>query len=48
MLGRLVESHQALLSDFDSQQIGINFSSGVYNIIVTQGENAKTIRVIKR
>ena len=48
MLGRMVEAHETLLSDFDSQEIGNTFASGVYNIVISQGDNVKTIRVIKR
>lgn len=48
MLGRMVESKESGIADFDSQEIGSSFTSGVYNIIVTQGENVKTMRVIKR
>ncbi|RAR69279.1 hypothetical protein CLV55_101565, partial [Flavobacterium aciduliphilum] len=29
-------------------QLGERYPSGVYNVIVTQGENTKTLRVIKR
>jgi len=36
------------VSDLDTKEIGNQYPSGVYNIIVTQGENVKTLRVIKR
>ncbi|MEY4834218.1 MAG: hypothetical protein RI980_1846, partial [Bacteroidota bacterium] len=29
-------------------QIGNNFASGIYNVIVSQGTNTKSIRVIKK
>jgi hypothetical protein len=29
-------------------ELGNNYPSGVYNVIVTQGEDVKTLRVIKR
>lgn len=48
MLGRMVETREAKIADFDSQEIGSQFASGIYNIIIAQGENVKTIRVIKR
>ena len=49
MVGRLVESGKlSTLSEVAAQEIGNNYSSGVYNVIVTQGANAKTLRVIKR
>jgi hypothetical protein len=48
MLGRVVETHETTIYDFYSVEIGTTFSSGVYNIVITQGEISKTIRVIKR
>ena len=48
MLGKLVESRQVGVSELATQEVGDRYSSGVYNIIVTQGENVKTLRVIKR
>lgn len=48
MVGRLVEHRSANVSELESTQIGNNFQSGVYNVIVTQGENVKTLRIIKR
>jgi len=44
MLGRSVEQRQ-LKSD---SQIGSNYAKGIYNVIVTQGANVKTLRVIKQ
>ncbi len=48
MMGRVIESPQATVSDLSTVTFGKNYASGVYNIIVTQGENVKTLRVIKR
>lgn len=48
MLGREVEARQASVSNITNLEIGSQYPSGVYNIIVTQGENVKTLRVIKR
>jgi hypothetical protein len=47
MLGRMVESKEMNVSD-DIQKLGSNYPSGVYNVIVSQGENVKTLRVVKR
>jgi len=46
MLGKLVEDRKAQASDII--ELGDNYPSGVYNVIVSQGENMKTLRVIKR
>jgi|GEM_PF-6995658 len=47
MLGRLMESSTMGASD-DAQRMGSNYPSGVYNVIVSQGELVKTLRVVKR
>ncbi len=44
MLGRSIEQRQ-MSSD---AQIGSNYAKGVYNVIVSQGANMKTLRVIKQ
>ena len=48
MLGREVEARQTSVSNITNLEIGSQYPSGVYNIIVTQGDNVKTIRIIKR
>jgi hypothetical protein len=44
MLGRSIEKRQ-MTSD---APIGSNYAKGIYNLIVTQGANVKTLRVIKK
>ena len=48
MLGRQIESRSINISNLDTQEIGENYTSGVYNVIVKQGDNIKTLRMIKR
>jgi len=48
MLGKLVESRSVTASDIQSFEIGTTYPSGVYNVIVSQDENTRTLRVIKR
>jgi hypothetical protein len=48
MLGREVEARQASVAAITNLEIGSQYPSGVYNIIVTQGNNVKTVRVVKR
>ena len=48
MIGKLVERRNISLTELGSQEVGSRYLSGVYNIVVTQGENVKTLRVIKR
>jgi Leucine-rich repeat (LRR) protein len=47
MVGRLLETRQLDAAD-QTDQIGSHFPSGVYNLVVTQGDHAKTLRVVKR
>ncbi|WP_269684638.1 T9SS type A sorting domain-containing protein [Flavobacterium lacustre] len=48
MIGRLVEQRKTDISEIANQEMGNNYPSGVYNIIVTQDADSKTLRVIKR
>jgi hypothetical protein len=48
MTGRLLENAIVKASQLETFQAGASYPSGVYNVIVTQGEHAKTVRLIKR
>ncbi len=48
MIGRLIEQREVKVSDLENSTIGDRYPSGVYNILVTQGEEVKTVRVVKR
>jgi len=48
MTGRLIEFNEVEPSNVSTLEIGTAIPTGVYNLIVTQGENTKFIRVIKR
>ncbi|MEI7508706.1 MAG: T9SS type A sorting domain-containing protein, partial [Flavobacterium sp.] len=48
MVGKLVDQREVSPTDASTLEIGDQFPSGVYNLIVTQGDNTKVIRVIKR
>jgi hypothetical protein len=48
MTGKLVENREVDPNEVSELQVGDRYPSGVYNMIVTQGENTKTLRVIKR
>jgi hypothetical protein len=48
MTGRLLETRDVKVTEIESLQVGDRYPSGVYNVIVSQGENVKTLRVIKR
>ena len=48
MTGRLIEKRDLNPSEVSEIQVGNNYSSGVYNVIVTQGEEVRIQRVIKK
>ena len=48
MIGKLIEAREVEFTDINNVSIGENYPSGVYNVIIHQGENIKTLRVIKR
>jgi hypothetical protein len=48
MLGKLVETRTVAADSVESTEVGSNFPAGVYNVILTQGANIKTLRVVKR
>lgn len=48
MLGKLIEADEVEFTDIENKEFGQNYPAGVYNIIVSQGEQLKTLRVIKR
>lgn len=48
MLGKLLDQREVSPKAVSSIQVGDNYPSGVYNVIVSQGENKETVRVVKR
>ena len=47
MTGRLVESGAIKSEDIAKQEWGTNYKAGIYTMVVTQGSNQQTLRVIK-
>ncbi|MEO7173818.1 T9SS type A sorting domain-containing protein, partial [Flavobacterium sp.] len=47
-LGRLLQSSNVKVTNVETFEIGDNYPTGVYNVIVTQGTEVKAQRVIKR
>ena len=47
-IGKLVETRNLPLSEVGIQEVGTNYPTGTYTIMVVQGDNVKTLRVIKR
>jgi hypothetical protein len=48
MTGRLLESQTAKGNDLPSLQLGRDFPTGVYNVIVNESDAVQTYRVVKR
>ena len=48
MLGKLIEADEFDYTALETKEFGRNYPAGVYNIIVSQGEERKTLRIIKR
>jgi hypothetical protein len=48
MTGRLLENGPVKGREFDSLEIGQQYPSGVYNVLVSQGAELKVLRVVKQ
>ncbi|WP_353151723.1 hypothetical protein [Flavobacterium sp.] len=48
MTGKLIENREVMPSDLEDLQLGSNWSTGVYNVIVAQDNQMKTMRMIKK
>ncbi|MEO0046234.1 MAG: hypothetical protein RL705_1425, partial [Bacteroidota bacterium] len=48
MTGKMIDQREVSPSQVSDLQIGDHYPSGVYNVIVTQGSEVKTLRVVKR
>ncbi|WP_297868281.1 T9SS type A sorting domain-containing protein, partial [uncultured Flavobacterium sp.] len=48
MTGKLIEDREVAPSALESLQLGSEWSRGVYNVIVTQDDQVKTIRMVKQ
>jgi hypothetical protein len=48
MIGKQLESKEVNATDANALEVGANYPSGVYNVVVSQGENVKSLRMIKR
>jgi hypothetical protein len=48
MTGRLLEATEVKVQDVTNYQFGERYPSGVYNVIVTQGNETRTIRIVKQ
>ncbi len=47
MMGKQVEHREVTASEIDNATIGQDYATGIYNVLVSQGVNTKTIRLVK-
>jgi hypothetical protein len=48
MIGKLIEVRNSGVAELGTMEIGDRYATGVYNVIVTQGTEVKTVRMIKK
>ena len=48
MQGKSIENRMLQPSEVEEIELGNNYPSGVYNVMVSQGTVVKTLRLIKR
>lgn len=48
MIGKLIEVRNSGISELGTMEIGDRYATGVYNVMVTQGTEVKTLRMIKK
>ena len=48
MIGKLLEVRSVQAGELEAQRLGNGYPSGVYNVIITQDQTVKTLKVIKR
>jgi hypothetical protein len=48
MVGRQIENRKVSSNEINHLELGYNYPSGVYNLVLKQAEEVKTVRVIKK
>ena len=48
MVGKLIEVRNSGISELGTMEMGDNYATGIYNVMVTQGTEVKTVRMIKK
>jgi len=48
MMGKLIDHNQMELTNISELELGDAYPSGIYNVVVAQGDQIKTVRVVKR
>jgi sugar lactone lactonase YvrE len=48
MMGKLMEQRETSMTEVGDLKVGERYPTGIYNVVIAQGEEVKTLRVIKR
>ena len=48
MMGKLMQQLDTTINEVGDLKVGERFPTGIYNVVITQGDEVKTLRVIKR
>ncbi len=48
MFGKLIDIYNVNDTDIENIEIGTNYKTGIYNIVVSQGEFSSSLRIIKK
>ncbi len=47
MMGKQIENREVAASEIENATIGQDYATGIYNVLVSQGVNTKTVRLVK-
>ncbi|OYU83494.1 MAG: hypothetical protein CFE24_11110 [Flavobacterium sp. BFFFF2] len=48
MLGKQVEQFSVEASDLENRSLGTNYTSGIYNVMISQGDDQQVVRIVKK
>ncbi|OYU83949.1 MAG: hypothetical protein CFE24_08790 [Flavobacterium sp. BFFFF2] len=48
MLGKQVEQFSAETHELENRSLGTNYASGIYNVMISQGDDQQVVRIIKK
>ncbi len=48
MMGKQVEHREVTASEIENSSLGQEYAKGIYNVLVAQGVNTKTVRLVKK
>jgi hypothetical protein len=48
MLGKQVEQFSVEANELENRPLGTNYTSGIYNVMISEGDNQQVVRIIKK